>query len=102
MRRSFAVLSTTLVLFMIAGAVGHFVLVAQQPAQQPSAQQLAQQAATEQDHRRMMDLLKITSLRPGADGRNPEAANAANYDEAKANPYPRLPDPLVLKNGKRI
>jgi hypothetical protein len=49
-----------------------------------------------------MDLLRITSLRPGADGRNPQAPNAANYDESKANPYPNLPDPLILKNGKRV
>jgi len=56
----------------------------------------------EQDHRRLMDLLHITSLRPGADGRNPQAPNAANYDEAKANPYPDLPDPLVLKSGAKI
>src|SRR5216684_3568015 len=56
----------------------------------------------EQDHRRIMDLLHITSLRPGANGSNPQAPNAANYDESKANPYPNLPDPLVLKNGKRV
>jgi GH35 family endo-1,4-beta-xylanase/lysophospholipase L1-like esterase len=56
----------------------------------------------EQDHQRMMDLLHIASLRPGANGSNPKAPNAANYDEAKANPYPNLPDPLVLKNGKKV
>jgi len=56
----------------------------------------------EQDHKRIMDLLHITSLRPGADGRNTQAPNAANYDEAKANPFPNLPDPLLLKNGKRV
>ena len=100
MRRSFAVLITSL-LFMIACTLGGFALLAQQPAQ-PTAQQLAQQAATKQDHQRMMELLKITSLRPGADGRNPEAPNAANYDEAKANPYPNLPEPLMLNNGKRV
>lgn len=50
----------------------------------------------------MMELLNITSLRPGADGRNPQAPNAANYDEAKANPYPKLPELLVLRNGKRV
>src|SRR5262245_37325885 len=53
----------------------------------------------EQDHRRLLDLLHITSLRPGVNGNAP---NAANYDEAKANPYPVLPDPLRLKNGKRV
>jgi hypothetical protein len=57
---------------------------------------------SEQDHQRIMDLLHITSLRPGADGRDPKAPNAANYDESKANPYRNLPDPLVLKSGKRV
>jgi len=40
----------------------------------------------EQDHQNMMDQLHITSLRPGANGNDPKAVNAANYDEAKANP----------------
>src|SRR5262249_53923871 len=45
---------------------------------------------------------KITSLRPGANPNDPQAANAVNYDESKANPYPRLPDALVLKNGRKV
>jgi hypothetical protein len=52
-----------------------------------------------QDHQRILDLLHITTLRPGANGMNPQAAN---YDETKANPYPHLPDPLVLKSGKKV
>lgn len=56
----------------------------------------------EQDHRRIMNLLHISSLRPGANGNNPQAPNAANYDESRANPYPNLPDPLILKNRKKI
>ncbi len=48
-----------------------------------------------------MDLLHITSLRRGVDG-DPKSPNAANYDEFKANPYPTLPDPLRLKNGKSV
>lgn len=55
----------------------------------------------EQDHQRMMDLLHITTLRRGADG-DPKSPNAANYDESKANPYPELPAPLLLKNGKQV
>ncbi len=43
-----------------------------------------------------------TPLRRGADGRNPQADNAANYDESKANPIPTLPDALTLKNGKKV
>jgi hypothetical protein len=57
---------------------------------------------TEEDHQRTMKLLGIESLRRGADGRDPNAPNAANYDESKANPFPTLPDPLRLKNGKRV
>jgi hypothetical protein len=55
-----------------------------------------------QDHRLMMDRLGIKVLRPGANPNNPKAANAVNYDEAKANPYPALPDPLVRKDGTRV
>src|SRR6266699_3918960 len=55
----------------------------------------------EQDHQRMMDLLHITSLRRGADG-DPKSPYAANYDESKANPYPKLPDPLLSKDGKKV
>src|SRR5271170_3136222 len=50
----------------------------------------------EQDHRRIMDLLGIKSIPPGASGQHP------NYDESKANPYPNLPDPLLLKNGQKV
>lgn len=57
---------------------------------------------TSQDHKLMMEALKIESLRRGADGRNREAPNAANYDESKANPYSDLPDPLTLKNGEKV
>lgn len=55
----------------------------------------------EQDHQRVMGLLHITSLRKGRDGA-PHSQNPANYDEAKVPPYPSLPNPLVLKNGKKV
>jgi hypothetical protein len=56
----------------------------------------------DQDHRRLMRLLGIESLRPGRNGNNPEAANFANYDESKANPFPELPDVLVTKSGEKV
>jgi hypothetical protein len=55
----------------------------------------------QQDHQRLLDLLHITALRPGPSG-NPNAPNAANADESKANPYPTLPDPLVMKSGRIV
>ncbi|MDP3643196.1 MAG: acetylxylan esterase [Bacteroidota bacterium] len=54
------------------------------------------------DYQNMLNQLGITSVRPGANGNDPKAPNAANYDESKANPFPDLPDPLVLKNGKKV
>ena len=50
----------------------------------------------------MMDLLHITSIRRGKDGMNTNSPFYANYDEAKANPFPNLPDALVLKNGEKV
>ena len=56
---------------------------------------------TQQDHQNMLEQLGITKLRPGPSG-NERAANAANYDEAKANPYPDLPELLVCKDGTAV
>jgi hypothetical protein len=56
-----------------------------------------------EDHRNMMEQLGIKALRPGPSGRAaPGDPNAANYDPAKANPYPDLPDVLTLKNGRKV
>jgi hypothetical protein len=60
------------------------------------------QLTAEQDHQRLMDLLNIKELRPWVNGLDPNAPNLPNYDESKANPYPNLPDPLVLKDGRRV
>lgn len=62
-----------------------------------------QQAATQADYNDMLAQLKIpiNSKRPGPSG-NPSAPNAANVDESKAPQYSSLPDPLSLKNGKKV
>ncbi len=72
------------------------------PGRAPSPQQQAMQAATNADHQDMMDQLHLTALRRGRDGNNKDSPYYANYDESKANPYPNLPDPLKLKNGKKV
>ncbi len=54
-----------------------------------------------QDHNNMMEQLGIVRLRPGPSGQ-PAATNSANYDQSRANPFPDLPDPLTLKNGKKV
>ena len=57
---------------------------------------------TQTDYQQMLDQLGINrnEMRPGASG-NPSDVNAANRFEEKVNQY-KLPDPLVLKNGKKI
>jgi hypothetical protein len=76
-------------------------ILAQNHQPPPQSPQPPAQLTAEQDHQRLLDLLHITSLRPGVD-HNPNAANPVNYDEAKANPYTKLPDPLLLNNGRRV
>lgn len=56
---------------------------------------------TQEDHQNMLQQLGITALRPGRNA-NESAPNAANYDESLANPFPKLPDALTLKNGDRV
>ena len=56
---------------------------------------------TQEDHQDMMRQLGITALRPGPSG-NASAPNHANYDEALANPYPKLPDALTLNDGQPV
>jgi hypothetical protein len=52
------------------------------------------------DHQQMLDQLHISSLRPGP--ANHKDAHPPNLDESKANPWPHLPDPLILNNGRRV
>ena len=81
--------------FLAAGGLMLTVAQAAEPATLTSM-------TSEQDHQNIMDHLPITVLRPGADGFNPRASNAQNTGEAKANPYPMLPNPLTLHNGKPV
>ncbi len=72
-------------------------------ADKKAEEQKAIWAAAAKDRKRMLDLLGIeeSQMRPAPSG-DARAANATNYDESKANVYPNLPDPLVLKNGQRV
>jgi len=55
----------------------------------------------EQDQQNMMQQLGIRALRPGPSG-DEKAPNHANYDESKANPFPNIPDALILNNGQKV
>lgn len=70
------------------------------PRPAPTAAQSAIQAASEKDHQRLMDLMSIKELRSA--GHNVKTPYGPNFDESKANIFPNLPDPLLLKDGKRV
>src|SRR5262245_12379342 len=85
---------------------------AQAPAQTPAARNPFQltpeerarlDQLTREDHADMTRQLGITGLRPGPNGRAAAGEpNAANYDPAKADPFPDWPDPLTLKDGRKV
>ena len=58
----------------------------------------------QQDRQLMLDQLKIlaSAMRPGPSGWNPKAPNYQNVDEAKANPWPNLPEMLVTKRRQIV
>src|SRR5579864_1141659 len=100
----------TLFAIGVAGALLAAATLAQQQAPAQSAQPPAtkgggppneMQIKTAEDHQNMMDQLGIKALRPGPSGTE-TAPNHANYDPAKANPFPDLPDVLTLKNGTKV
>jgi hypothetical protein len=101
--------SARLIALSIGVVVGAEALAQQPPAQQPTGQTAAPaqqntpaapspvQIANQKERQRIMDQLKISAIPPGAVSSSP-----ATYNEAEANPYPNLPDPLTLKNGQKV
>src|SRR5437667_430005 len=89
----------TMAFLAAVGLASAVVTAGQQSSAPPSRDALA--AATAADHQNMMAQLGIRKLRPGPSG-SESAPNHANYNEAAANPFPDLPDVLMLKNGKRV
>jgi hypothetical protein len=64
--------------------------------------QAARASPAETDHARLLRLLDIDTLRPGAHW-DPAEPNAANYDESAANEdLDSLPDPLVDDSGRAV
>jgi hypothetical protein len=61
---------------------------------------IAAASAAERD--RELKLLGISAMQPGATAYDIGKPGNANYDEARANPYPALPDVLVMRDGRRV
>ena len=58
----------------------------------------------QQDRQLMLDQLRIPAavMRRGPNGLNPRAPDYQNTDEAKANPWPHLPEMMVTKGRKPV
>ena len=91
-------LQWTLGLVVLAlGAAGFARAVGAAQAGASNPQPAVVLQTSQQDHDRQMRLLKISGFPSG-----PDPYQVATYDEATANPYPDLPDPLVMENGTRV
>ncbi|MCP5411108.1 MAG: acetylxylan esterase [Alphaproteobacteria bacterium] len=59
-------------------------------------------AASAAERQREMNLLGIARMQKGATAYDIGAPGNANYDEARANPYPDLPPLMVLNDGTTV
>src|SRR3954470_1640717 len=96
-QRLLVVLPWTLSLAVLTLASAPFLRAARQDAASSAAGQAVVLMTSQQDHDRQMKILKISGFPPG-----PDAYQAAKYDETTANPYPALPDPLVMNDGTKV
>jgi cephalosporin-C deacetylase-like acetyl esterase len=55
-----------------------------------------------QDHALLREQLGISKMRNGANPNDPDSPEKPNYDEAKAHPYPSLPDALIFNDGSKV
>jgi len=80
------------------------VVGAQTPASAPptAADRTAIAAASAAERDRELKLLGIAEMQPSATAYDIGKPGNANYDEAKANPYPILPDVLTLNDGTKV
>lgn len=66
----------------------------------PERDRIIAESAAERS--REMKLLGITALAPTVSARDPNKSDFANFDEARANPFPDLPDPLTTVAGIKV
>jgi hypothetical protein len=93
--------------FLASGAsltlITAMVAQTQSPAAPPAApDRAAITAASAAERNRELKLLGITAMQPPATAYDIGKPGNANYDEAKANPYPKLPDVLTMNDGTKV
>src|SRR5580658_4809214 len=67
-----------------------------------AAERAAIGAASEAERNRELKLLGIPEMQPTATAYDIGKPGNANYDESKANPYPKIPDVLTMNDGTKV
>src|ERR1700753_2391482 len=78
------------------------VMAAQTQAPPAANDRAAITAASAAERDRELKLLGIATMQPGATAYDIGKPGNANYDESRANPYPRLPDLLTMNDGTKV
>ena len=78
------------------------LMAAQTPATPTVNDRAAIAAASAAERDRELKLLGISAMQPGVTAYDIGKPGNANFDEALANPYPRLPDVLIMNDGKPV
>ena len=72
------------------------------PAPPSASDRAAITAASAAERDRELKLLGITAMQHPATAYDIGKPGNANYDESKANPYPKLPDVLTMNDGTKV
>ena len=102
MRTAIALLAVLLLSGVASAQVKTPVIPSDAAARSRSPEQQAILDASTAELMREMQLLGIKELRQPKEAVHPGKPDFANYDEAKANPYPDLPPLLVLNDGAKV
>jgi len=79
------------------------VLTGAAVGQMPSPEERARiEAGNAAERNRELKLLGITEMQPGVTAYDIGKPGNANYDESKANPFPKLPELMTLQNGTKV
>ncbi len=71
--------------------------------QMPSPEERARiEAGNAAERDRELKLLGVTAMQPGVTAYDIGKPGNANYDESKANPFPKLPELMTLQNGTKV
>lgn len=102
MSHTHSLFTGTLFTALVLVAVAQQTTPAAQPQVPTAEERAAIAAASAAERNRELKLLGITAMQPPATAYDIGKPGNANYDESKANPYPKLPALLVMQNGQKI